>query len=369
MRGARQAWCPRCDEVRAARPGAPCPVCGRQLLTVPAGLAGQAPPGWTDRAARRLGTLRPAAGAAGVGLLVLAVVAGAFATGRLTRTTAPTPAAANATTGPGGAEAPEADRRDLDGWQAEAAGITVALRSLIVGTGFSRLELHVEGVPQGYEVGALERLRVRDAAGNDLLPGGAQPPIATSSSRPGSGGAIDTEVVLDAPLDLRAVAGVELGGLTLARTVVDTLTGSLHDPELQDRSGDNFEDSRWLASRRGCPGCRLRVACEDCGTMRLVGSAYRRGRVLVTVEALDRIERTVLNPSRRRVTVSSQGGIPDLPAWMDGSGGTAVISIAADVLASSRFGDGDEPISFQVLVQAQAEKAVRGRWVLRQGSP
>ena len=59
----------------------------------------------------------------------------------------------------------------------------------------------------------------------------------------------------------------------------------------------------------------------------------------------------------------------DLPAWMDGSGGTAVISIAADVLASSRFGDGGEPIPFQVLVRAQAEEAVRGRWVLRQGSP
>ena len=198
MRGGRQGWCPRCDEVRAARPGAPCPVCGRPLLAVPAGLAGQARPGWTDRAAGRLRTLRPAAGAAGVGLLVLAVVAGAFAAGRLTRTTAPTPAAANVTTGPGGAAAPEAGRRDFDGWQAEAAGITVALRSLTVGTGFSRLELHVDGVPRGYEVGALERLRVRDAAGDDLLPGGAQPPIATSSSRPGKGGGIDTEVVLDA---------------------------------------------------------------------------------------------------------------------------------------------------------------------------
>jgi hypothetical protein len=362
MRGGRQAWCPRCDDVRAARAGTPCPVCGRQLLAVPAARPGQPPPGQTDRVARRLRTLRPVAGAAGVGLLVLAVVAGAFAAGRLTRTTPPTPAAQAGAYG-----TPDAGRRDFD-WQAQAGGITVALRSLTVGTGFTRLELHLEGVPSGHEIGRLERLRVRDAAGTDLLPGGEQLRIATSSNRPGTGSGIDTEVVLDAPLDLQAVASVELGGLTIARTVVETLAGSLHDPELQDRSGDNFEDAQWLATRRGCPGCQLQVACQDCSTMQVVGWTYRRGRILVTVEALDRVERTVLNPSRRRVTVSSQGGITDLPAWMDGSGGTAVISIAADLLASSRFGDDEEPIPFEVLVRGQAEQAVRNSWVLRQGS-
>ena len=31
MSGGRQAWCPRCDDVRGARPGSACPVCGRQI--------------------------------------------------------------------------------------------------------------------------------------------------------------------------------------------------------------------------------------------------------------------------------------------------------------------------------------------------
>jgi hypothetical protein len=366
MGGGRQAWCPRCDEIREARPGTSCAACGRELLAVPA-WPGQPQPGRADQIARRLRALRPAAGAAGVGLLVLAVVAGAFAAGRVTRTT-PSTAAATASTGPGLADGPEVGRRDFEGWEARAGGITVALRSLTVGTGFSRLELHVDGVPRGREVSALERLRILDAAGNDLLLGGEQPRIATSGNRPGVGSGIDTEVVLDRPVELEAVAAVELDGLTVGRTIRDQLAGSLHDPELQRRSADNDDDSRWIAERRGCPGCELRVACEDCTTLRVVGSAYRRGRVLVTVEALGRVEQTTLNPSRRRVLVSGEGGISDLPAWMDGSGGTAVISIAADILAISRFGDGDEPMPFEVIVRAQAEQVVRGTWTMRQGS-
>ena len=34
MGGGRQAWCPRCDEVREARPGTSCVACGRELLAV-----------------------------------------------------------------------------------------------------------------------------------------------------------------------------------------------------------------------------------------------------------------------------------------------------------------------------------------------
>ena len=173
-------------------------------------------------------------------------------------------------------------------------------------------------------------------------------------------------MVLDRPVELQAVAALELGGLTLGRIIRDELAGSLHDPELQRRSGDSEDDTQWIATRRGCPGCQLRVACEDCTTLRVIGSAYRRGRVLVTVEALDQVEETTLNPSRRRVLVNGEGGFSEVPVWMDGSGGTAVISIAADILAASRFGDGDEPMPFEVIVRAQSERVVRGTWALGQ---
>jgi hypothetical protein len=370
MAGGRQAWCPRCDEVRAARPGAACPACGRQLLRVPPARPGQPEPGPADQAARRLRALLPLAGAVGVALLVLAVVGSAFVAGRLTRTTPSAPAAAPTSTTPDlDGEGPATGRRDLN-WQARAGGITVKLRSLTVGTGFSRLELHVDGIHSDGEISALERLRIRDAAGRDLLARGELVTIATAFSRPSPSGGVDTEVVLDRPLDPPAVASVELGGLTLGREVLEQLDGRLLDRELQRRAGDALDDDAWLAGRRGCPGCRLRVACQDCRTIRVVGWAYRRGRVLIAVEALGRVEQTALNPSRRRVLVTGDGGGAELTAWIDGTGGSAVISIGADVLAATRPGDPDDvqPMPFMVRVQAEAEQAIRGAWTIRQGS-
>src|SRR5512133_45080 len=369
MAGGRQAWCPRCDEVRAARPGAACPGCGRQLLRLPPARPGQPEPGAADRAARRLRGLLPLAGAVGVALLVLAVVGSAFVAGRLTRTTPSAPAAAPTSTGADllDDQGPEGGRRDF-GWQARAGGITVKLRSLTVGTGFSRLALHVDGVPRGREISALERLRIRDAAGKDLLARDEPATIATASSQSNPSGGVDTVVVLDRPLDLAAVASVELGGLTMARDVMEVLAGSLLDRELQRKAADTLDDGSWLAERRSCPDCRLRVACQACHTLRVAGYDYRRGRVLIAVEALDRVERTALNPSRRRVVVTGGGGGAELTAWIDGTGGSAVISVGADVLAATRLGDPDDgrPMPFEVRVQAQAEQAIRGAWTIRQ---
>jgi hypothetical protein len=370
MGGGRQAWCPRCDELRSARPGAACPVCRRQLLAVPSARPGQPQPGRADRVAGRLRTLAPAAAAAGIAALVLAVVASAFAAGRLTRTTPSGPATAATTTVPGFLdEEPETGRRDFH-WAARDGRLTVELRSLTVGTGFSRLELHVDGVPRGREVSALQRLRIRDAAGDDLLAGGELDAIATAASRPNPQGGIDTEVVLDRPIDLQAVATVELGGLTVARQVEERLRGTLVDRELRRRVDGGFGDTGWLAQRTDCPGCRLRLACADCATVRVTGTAYRRGRVVIALEAVGRLEQTALNPSRRRVFVTDDAGVSELPAWIDGTDGAAVVSIAAGLLAAVWPGDpdADEPMAFAVRVEAQAEQVVRGSWTIAQAS-
>jgi hypothetical protein len=369
MAGGRQAWCPRCDEVRTARPGAACPVCGRQLLRVPPARPGQPEPGLGDRAARRLRALLPLAGAVGVALLVLAVVGSAFVTGRLTRTTPAAPAAAPTSTAPGFGddEGPETSRRDVN-WQARAGRITVTLRSLTVGTGFSRLELHVDGVPRGRRVSALQRLRIRDADGRDLLARGELASIATATSRPNPAGGVDTEVVLDRPLDLPAVASVELGGLTVGSDAVDVLEGSLLDRELRRKARGTLDDGSWLIERSSCPDCKLRAECQDCHTLRVVGSAYRRGRMLIAVEALGRVEQTALNLSERRVVATGEDGAAELPAWIDGTGGSAVISVGVYILAATRVGDPDDdrPMGFEVRVQAQAEQAIRGGWTMRQ---
>ena len=368
MAGGRQAWCPRCDEVRAARPGTACPVCGRRLLTMPPARPGQPRPGPADRAARRLRALAPLASAVGVALLVLAVVGSAFVTGRLTRTTPSAPTVASTTTVPGFLdEGPETGRRDFN-WEARAGGITVKLRSLTVGTGFTRLELHVDGVRRNLEISSLRGLRIRDRHGRDLLAGEDLATIATAASRPNPSGGVDTEVVLDRPLDLQAVGSVELSGLTVARWVEELLDGSLLDRELRRKAADTLDDSAWLTERGSCPDCRLRVTCQYCRTIRVVGSSYHRGRMTIAVEALDRVERTALNPSRRRVLVTSDGGVSELTGWVDGAGGTAAISVGAEELAATVVGDADtgQPMTFEVRVQAQAEQALRGGWAIRQ---
>jgi hypothetical protein len=368
MAGGRQAWCPRCDEVRPGRPGAACPACRRQLLALPPARPGQPPPRAADRVTRRLRALVPAAGAVGVALLVVAAVATAFTAGRLTRTTPSAPAAAPTTTLDGFLdEGPETGRRGFN-WRAQDSGLALTLRSVTVGTGFSRLELHIDGVRRGREVSALQGLRVRDGAGRDLLGGGATATIATAASRPAPRGGIDTEVVLDRQLDPQAVASVEVAGLIVARHIEERLTGTLVDRELRRRAQDNADDTEWLNARRGCADCRLQVTCQDCRSVRLTGSGYRRGRILLALEAVGPVERTALSPSRRQVTVTDDASISELGAWIDGADRTAVISAMADQLAvgGDASADDQDPMAFAVEVQAQAEQVVRGRWAIRQ---
>jgi hypothetical protein len=367
MSGGRQAWCPRCDEVRGGRPGTGCPVCGRRLLALPPERPGQARPGRADRLLGRLKTLAPAAAAAGVALLVLAVVASAFAAGRLTRTTPSGPAAAPTTTVPGFLdEGPETGRRDFN-WEARSGGITVTLRSITVGTSFTRLELHVDGVRRGRDISALDRLRIRGLDGRDLLAGGVIDHIATAASRPAPGGGLDTEVVLDRPLDQQAVAAVELGGLTVARGVGEELRASLLDPELRRRMERNLDNGDWLARRGPCPGCRLRATCPDCRTIRVTGTAYHRGRVVIAVEAVGPAASSVLSTSRRRVVVTGENGGSELPGWIDADGPSGVISFGADLLSIvGEPGLANEPIAVRVVVQALAEQAIRGTWAVRE---
>jgi hypothetical protein len=373
MAGRREAWCPRCDELREARPGTACPVCGRAGLLALPSRPGQSGASLRARAGRRLLALLPAIRTGAVVALLLATVAGAFVVGRLTRSTPATMATPPVSTLPAFSEdGPVTDRRRF-GWRSSDNGVTVTLRSVTVGVGFTRLELNVaspgslRGLPG---VSALHGLRVQDAAGNDLLPGGEIDHINTASSDGADAGSVDTDVVLDRPIDPRALARVQLRGLTLADRVNERLGGVLVDPQLQRNL---TEDGSYLRERRPtCPTCTVRVDCGDCDTIRVAGTAYHRDQVLLWLEPASSTEQPGRNAAVQGVVVFSDsgGGGLELTSWiddLDGAGG-AVVAFDANGLANQTTDPdtGKGTMAFDVAVSVEAEVPIRGRWDITQ---
>jgi hypothetical protein len=373
MAGRREAWCPRCDELRAARPGTACPVCGLAGLLALPPQPGQPGASLRGRAASRLRALLPATRTGAVVMLMLATVAGAFAVGRLTRstpsTTATPPASTLAVNVPNFSEdGPITGRRDF-GWRASDSGITVTLRGVTVGVGFTRLELNVAGPDRRLPgVTALDGLRVQDANGNDLLPGGEIAHINTASSDGGTGGSVDTDVVLDRAIDPQALAQVQVRGLTLADSLEERLVGVLVDPELQRNL---TEDGRFLRKRPTCPDCKVRVDCSGCRTIRVAGTAYHRDQVLLWLEPVGSTRRPGLDAAVRGVVAfGGGGGGLELASWFDGpeGDGGAVAAFDANELAN-RTTDADTgkgTMAFDLAVTVDAELPVRGRWVIAQ---
>jgi hypothetical protein len=368
MAGRREAWCPRCDELRAARPGTACPVCGRAgLLAVPA-QPGQPTASPRARARARLRGLLPATRVGAVALLVVAAVAGAFTVGRLTRSTPTATAATTATTLSGLAQGDTVTDRRQVGWRASDRGVTVTLRAVTVGVGFTRLELNVAGLDRRLPgVNALQGLRVEDAKGNDLLPGGEIAHINTANSDPGLGRSVDTDVVLDRAIDHRALARVQVRGMTIAENVNEHLAGELVDPQLQRNL---TEDGRFLQRRPDCPSCRVKVACMDCSTIRVAGTAYHRDQVLLWLEPVGATERSGLNRTLRQVVAFSGDGGMELTSWIDGADDDrgAVVAFNANELAnrSTDADTGKGRMAFDVAISGEAEQPLRGRWVITQ---
>jgi hypothetical protein len=374
MAGRRQAWCPRCDELRAGRPGTACPVCGRAgLLALPA-RPDQPGDSLRGRAGRRLRALLPAVRTGAAVALLLAAVAGAFAVGRLTRSTPATTATPPATTLPGmgfSEDGPVTDRRAV-GWRASDNGVTVTLRGVTAGVGFTRLELNVDGFGRRLPgVSALQGLRVQDAAGNDLLPGGEIDHINTASSDPGGGGSVDADVVLDRPIDPQALARVQVRGLTIADSISERLDGVLVDPELQRNLS---EDGSFLRQQRpSCPDCQVRIRCGDCRTIQVAGTAYHRDQVLLWLEPTAASRRPDLHAAVRGAVAFGGGGGPELTCWVDGVDGVdgeggAVVGFDANELAqrTTDAQSGKGPMDFHLTVTVDAEQSIRGRWDITQ---
>ncbi|HEX8135329.1 MAG TPA: hypothetical protein VF880_18105, partial [Actinomycetes bacterium] len=228
----------------------------------------------------------------------------------------------------------------------------------------TRLEFTVDSFGRRLPgVTALDGLRVQDAAGNDLLPGGEIAHINTASSDRGSGGSVQLDVVLDQAIDLKALAQVQVGGLTIAQTFNEHLDGVLVDPELQRHV---TEDGAFLRQRPSCPDCRVRVHCTRCRTIRVAGTAYHRDQVLLWLEPVGPARRSGLDALQAAVVFGGAGGL-QLDSWIDSQQDQdgAVVAFDANQLANRTTDSrGKGGMAFDVAVTIEAEQPVRGRWVL-----
>jgi hypothetical protein len=310
--------------------------------------------------------------AGAVAALLLVTVAGAFAVGRLTRAAPAATAAPPTSTLPSFSEdGPVTGQRDF-GWRARDSGLTVTLRAVTVGAGFTRLELNVAGFARLPGVSALDGLRVQDAAGNDLLPGGEIAHVNTASSESGGSGSVDADVVLDRAIDPQALAQVQMRGLTISDSVNERVAGVLVDPGLQRHL---TEDGRFLRQRPSCRDCKVRVDCSGCRTIRVAGTAYHRDQVVLWLEPAASSGQPGLDAAVRGVVAFSGGnrGGLDFTSWIDDpeGGGGAIIAFDANELAN-RTTDADTgkgTMAFDLAVSVDAERPVRGRWVInRQGA-
>jgi hypothetical protein len=359
MAGRHQAWCARCDELRAARPGAACPVCGRRLLPVPAARTAEPRHGPTSRAAARLAASLPALRAASTGLVVLAVVAGAFAAGRVTRSTPSTPSA----TVPAFAEAgPQAGHREY-GWRAgPVAGVTVALDAIDVQAASSQIELNVTGLAADEAVATVHGLRIQDAAGGDLVAPALLAdlsPVGGQRLRGALG--VDTDLPVAAALDWKQVARVSVAGLTVSRLVSAQLRGAILDRDLRRRTDQQPQEADRLAS--ACGSCRLQVACGACRTVRLVGSDYPRPAVVLVVAPRGPPASSAAGAAgEAKVTAVPDGS--ELISWRDTApDGTTAIGFDARELARDSA-KGAARMRFSVELTADATRELRGPWTI-----
>src|SRR5919198_6403072 len=133
--GRRPAWCPRCDEVRQARPGSACPTCSARLVMLQRGSAQNTLLARRDALLQQARSWLPALRVVGVAAALLGLLAGAFVAGRSSSPASAAPAAppttaATVLTTPGGRTL-SGGLREF-GWRAERGG-----GSLLPGGGFA----------------------------------------------------------------------------------------------------------------------------------------------------------------------------------------------------------------------------------------
>ncbi|HVD14432.1 MAG TPA: hypothetical protein VNK73_08265 [Actinomycetota bacterium] len=356
---ARQAWCPRCDEVRQVRPGRPCPVCATRLLAVPSASGPRRPVAprldLRARAGDARGQLLPAARAALAGLVAVVLVAGAFLAGRVTRssatTTAPTVAAATSTT------RDSDDRRGLNGqiynWSSrDVGGIGLTLNSISAGDNSTTLRLEAEGVPDGRSIATVQGLSVTDSGGHQLL---GREPIREAPARGSPFGGNELALVtVEEPLaDKAAVRQVQVDAVTFSNQVEEHLAVTVVDPRLGKQPPTTVG---------ACPTCKLEVRC-DCSTISLAGATYQQGAVVLLLAPKGPIDRSVLGGSEPSLLVTeAEFNSETQPAVDREEGGVTAVRFVMDDLT---LGSNEQRLQLQVIVANELAQTVKGPWRMR----
>ena len=266
----RQAWCPRCDEVRAGRAGAPCPACDTPLVDLgpePRRAAARSLADLQRLAGERARALLPAARAAAGLLLTVAVLAGAFLAGRLTGGQGAGTAAAPTTSSRGD----PSDRGWFAslGWEDTQGGVTLTLTEASTSFRESELVFEVDGLPEGWMVGELRDVTVHARDGRVLVGPVAQLPVTD-----GSASMLEVDVPrLEVSED--ELGAVDVGGLTLGRVEEERIQGELADPRIPRFRGGRLDGP--------CRGCQLTLEpCDDCLLQPLVAE-YRGDQGLIAL--------------------------------------------------------------------------------------
>ena len=361
----RQAWCARCDELRASRPGSPCPVCSASLVALPQLSRTVGWRGGRDALAQRLRSLLPLARAVAIAAVTLALVAGAFAGGRSSRpsssASASTSTRASGRPLPGGGLSTDVSR--VFGWSVLHGTVTLTLNRITATGGTTQINFEVSGLDREWTFGGVIGLRLTDSAGRELAVGRPNEPLAADELESLGGGSVRGTVSLTRRIDPNAVAGATVAQIIELRRSSETLRGALVDAELK-RSMDTSPQT--APDRQGtCSTCSLEVACVDCETVRVMGATYRDGRVVVLLSQPGQ-EASDESLAAADISVSTGGAGGQVGSFEDtAEGGDTVVEFTARDLASSTpRGQGRMP--FEVVARVMRSQLLTGPWQVDQ---
>ena len=348
------------------RPGSRCPVCSASMVALPQVSRTAGWRGGRDALVQRLRSVLPAARVVGVAAVTLALVVGAFGAGRSSRPSTGASASAPTTTESAGRPLPggglSTDVSRAFGWSVLRGGVTMTLNRITATGGTTRIVFEVSGLERDWSFAGVLGLRLTDPAGRQLA---IRPnePLAAGGVQDLGGGSVQGTVELASRIDPNAVGGATVSQIITMRRSSENLRGALVDAELKRQMDSSPQNP--LARQGTCPDCSLEVHCVRCETVRVSGSTYRDGRVVVLLSQRGRqAPGESLADADISVTTGGPGG--QVGSFENSAeGGDTVIEFAAtDLAASTAQGQGRMP--FEVVASVMRSQLVSGPWQLDQ---